>query len=910
MVHKVKGSITVFLSLILVMVLALIGTLLDAARINMASSYSYRALVSAIDTEFTKYCSELYEDYHIYMLGNGHSLSNVSGEEFINSMTKYLMYSFDSDSNLSMLHTSFGIKATDLLELSVDNCNVDSITKLTDYNGVIFQDQVAQYMKYYVAGEAAESILGKLNLLNQSKETMTIIRKKNEVDEKVAKVDKSILKLMQEVEGITFKNNQLQVTKEYTIKVQNSFAKKFCTTEVKPRTVSIDHEVVWDSLRNQYINPVEKLKAMKQKLEDFSKVSEEITILEGEIEEIDKKIDELKNPPATSTPTVTETPMPTPTATQSATATPTPTESPKPSEEMVNQQIKELEDTKKEKEEQLSKKKDEQKSYLPKVREEAASLYDQADNVRNHTIQAINQIDCLNNEKTEGLNALTSFDSDLKNSKDKIDSETYEGLQKDYKETKEYMSQIDENGKDTSVVGTVVNMRPTLCSNKAILDETTKLMDTARGVPETQVEEMKNQISALITKYDNYSIKELRFDYSTLTVHENTESPLTSFGSLVNTGLLELVVDDTSKLSNVQLDSSKLVSNTCGNQQIDTKKDEKSSNDMAEKVAKGDAANSGISDSLKGYEDNCESANVTDSGVNDIARKVLINEYGVTNFKNLMDDLNQGGVSIEKGSSGKKTSNKVNLKKEKTQEKKGKTKEEQKTDQTKSDKPTKIKYEQEYLAIGGYNELDNVKSIVMRTIFMRTAGNYIALLTNSKCRDSARATAKILVGFTGLTPLIILTTQLILIAWGFEEALVDTRALLDGNSIPIIKKAADFNIEYKDLLSISKETIRNKAKNYKQGKSKIIGLSYNDYLRIYLLMVPSDTLSYRMMDLIQENMKVRYDDQFQIMNGIFGTKVSLTATMPGKFLNIPFIKNTVGYDGAEAKVKVSTEYSY
>ncbi|MDO5291184.1 MAG: DUF5702 domain-containing protein [bacterium] len=869
MVHKVQGSITVFLSFILAIILALIGTLLDVARVDMAHSFSYRALVSAVDTEFTKYCSELYEDYHIYMLGNGHSLNDVSGEEFISSMTNYLMYSFDSDSDLTFLHTPLKVKGAEMLNLSVEDCKVDQTTSLADYDGKIFEDQVAQYMKYYVAGEAADGILEKLNLLQQSKDTMTVVRKKNELDEKVAKIDKSIMKLMQEVEGITFKNNSLVVTKDYTIKIQSSFAKKFCTTEVKPNNVGINHNVVWDSLKEQYINPVKKLNEIKDLLTKYTNSEPEIQQLQDQIDELNKQIDALENPVATTAP-------PTPIAASSIpTPSTTPIITPGPDNEEIKGQIAKLKEQVKEKETEKKNKEQEQKKFLPDVRKEAGILYEQAEGVLTHTRQAIKEIDNVYAAKQESMSSIKDFESVLNNSKDKVGKDTYKGLQDDFNDTKDYVDQLDEDGYDNSVVGNALNMKSALDTNSKILESTVTISDQAKSLSVNKVEDVKNLVEQLISQYDAYSIKSLHFDYSTLTVQENSESPLTAFKSLVDGGLLELVLDDTDKLSDTTLNKSSLVSKNVCIDSPDTNKDETENNKLTDNLGEGEPGNSGVSDSLKGYEDNCESANVTNSSTNDVARKVLINEYGVTSFLNLMNDL-----------------------------------QEDKSKDTKGQKETKIKYEQEYLAIGSYNEKDNVKSIVMRTIFMRTAVNYISLLTNSKCRAQAKETATLLVGFTGLAPLVLLTSQLILIAWGFEEALVDTRALLDGKSVAFLKQASQFSVEYKDLLLINKEIIKKKASKYSDTSKSLVSLSYNDYLRIYMLMVPSDTLSYRMMDLIQENMRLRYDDQFRLLNGIFGTRISLTVNMPGKFLNIPFIKDFSGYDGSSATIKVSTDYSY
>ena len=268
--HKVKGSITVFLCLIMVLIVSILGSSIDLARIYVADGYSYRALNSAVDTVFTNYCEELYEEYHLFLLMNNKELESLSGEEFVETMSEYLYDTFSPDSDVTLGNAKITVQGTDMMDIQIEECQLVDTTTLLDYDSTIFQHQVQEYMKYEVVEGVAEEILQKLNGMDKSKKTMTVLRKKMVVEEKVSKIDKKILQLMQEVEGLTVTKSGLKITKQGLIAMQDSFAKKFCTVEVRPSTVNIRHNVVWDSVSGHYTNPITLLQSMKAAYENIT----------------------------------------------------------------------------------------------------------------------------------------------------------------------------------------------------------------------------------------------------------------------------------------------------------------------------------------------------------------------------------------------------------------------------------------------------------------------------------------------------------------------------------------------------------------------------------------------------------------------------------------------------------------
>lgn len=100
-----------------------------------------------------------------------------------------------------------------------------------------------------------------------------------------------------------------------------------------------------------------------------------------------------------------------------------------------------------------------------------------------------------------------------------------------------------------------------------------------------------------------------------------------------------------------------------------------------------------------------------------------------------------------------------------------------------------------------------------------------------------------------------LLTTLILGAWAFAEAAVDVRLLLDGKKVELIKKSGDWNISLLDLFT------GNLSGSGKGGA----GLSYQDYLSIFLGLMNRDMKVARSLDIVEMDLRqTAGNEQFRI----------------------------------------------
>ena len=844
----------------MVLIMSFIGSMLDLARVNMAEAYAYRGLVSAVDAQFSNYCAELYDDYHIFMLNKNMNVNNMSGEQFANSVAEYLLYSFEPDYNIAIGSKELTVKTVDLLGLQLEDCSLTEETGLLDYNGELFQDQVAQYMKYEVASDTAEALLSKLKIMEESKKSMEVIRKKSEMEEKVAKLDKKILSLMTKVEGISFKNSCVEVNRQGNIVIKPSFAKKFCTTEVTPSKVGIQHNVVWDSLQEAYINPLELIQNCIDSLESYIRYDElekEVTVLRERIKVVKQQIDQLLKEPKVDIKKIEE----------------------------LTKELEQLQEEWKEKKKELEKLENIlSKEVYKQVMTDGEKLCEEAKLILQHTQDAILIINQIQGLKSECISDMNEFEVFFQGKKGEINESVYEGMEEEFQDLKAYVMGTPGETNPTSVLTNIDEMKETLLNNVEALETTADLEPLITKKEGIAVYTLLEQLKVTKSAYARYGIQSLSFDYSTLELDAKVESPLDVFQSFIGKGLLELVLEDTSTLSKETLDSGSLVSSKYMKEHQDFSEEE--TDKLADQLKMEDRQGNSLGDSFAAYEDTYD-VDLESSTGNQMLRKVLINEYAISMFSQYEAKSKTGITWPVSDVQGNDVSKKEEEKKE-----------------------TVLSYEKEYLVQGNLNDYDNLSEIIMKTIFIRVAFNYLSLLGDANSRGLAQTTATALVGFTGFVPLITIIKQLILITWAFEEALVDVSGLLQGKEIPFLKNAKEFQVGYTDLLLCSKEMIQTKAKAIPDKGKGGIALSYEDYLRLYLFFMDKEILTYRMMDLIQCNMRKRYDSQFSLEDGIFAAKVKITCTLEAKFLNLPGISYLSGYQGETATIGVGTEYSY
>ena len=157
--------------------------------------------------------------------------------------------------------------------------------------------------------------------------------------------------------------------------------------------------------------------------------------------------------------------------------------------------------------------------------------------------------------------------------------------------------------------------------------------------------------------------------------------------------------------------------------------------------------------------------------------------------------------------------------------------------------------------------------------------------TNALFQSKSLATATAIAGFTGIAPLITGIQWLILTILAFEEACIDVTALIEGKKVPLIKSAANFKMKYGEICSVSHSFFKRKGKDYKKADKGAVSsdISYEQYLLLLELLVPKQKLKDRLIDIIQFDLRKRFNQTFEFRDCICATECNISYNIPYAF---------------------------
>lgn len=212
-----------------------------------------------------------------------------------------------------------------------------------------------------------------------------------------------------------------------------------------------------------------------------------------------------------------------------------------------------------------------------------------------------------------------------------------------------------------------------------------------------------------------------------------------------------------------------------------------------------------------------------------------------------------------------------------------------------------LKYEAEYILYGSNNDKDNLAKTSEKIILIRSGFNLISILRDSQKRNEAYSAALCIAGATGIPAVIRLVQFGIIAAWSSAESVVDMRNLLSGEKVSLIKNNSEWNLSLNNITGISNE--KNKSGNDS-------GLSYTDYLRFLLVTSDKADIAYRAMDVIELNMKNKYNSNFKMCECIAGANISVNYKIKRLFSVFGFVKNNGGGGASEFNFSINRSFKY
>lgn len=831
------ASITVFLSLVLLLILSLVMTVIEGTRQKTAMVFTERALITAMDSVLAGYYGPLMDEYHIFGLNLPYEEDLDKHDEISLRIQDYMSYTLNPGHGISGAGNSLYLFSNTLESVEVINS-----TGLLDYQGEIFINEVIEYMKYRSIGNVIEFFMDKASLLEQPGKISVLYEEKAELEEKLVAIDEAILALMKHIDGISTGRKGLIRAAGGKLKTEESFVKKILYGPVTMESVGINNEVVFLALKDNYIDPSEGFDIIADSFIRLDTVLETIEVLENRlainrqtVKEEQKAIEKLQEIPANSSETVDD------------------------YEETINKHILEIKD-------RISALDDEaenissdigsymaeKKKLIDTINSYGKNIYNLVSNCLASAEQALNKLEIIISTAEDAEPLIRSYEENLNNKKSELEVQIYDSLQEEFNEIKKYL--IDNsNGYD------FIRMKDILTVNCSVLSSCLDSLNHGYEAMSTEnYSRAKASFSCASNELPAYKTQGLNIDYSTLTAkEEDTPDYIEGMKDLIGKGIVSLVMDS-DIISDKKITNERLPSDV---EMILEEKEGFSFSKLLKNMTIG-AKESKTGDLFGSFGD-YSLGSLIGNGADEILERVLVLEYIKEHFYRF--------PTID--------------------------------DETEGRKPSALTYEMEYLLFGKTSDRGNLEAVIGRLLLIRTLLNFTTILACKEKWKEAKVIATSLVGFTGLPILVAITQGILMILLALASALIDVCALLTGKELPIIKK--DIDLEYIDILLLTRENIRKKAASYNDEK----GFSYNDYLILFLCLTNQRKLSYRMMDLVQENVNIRYETDISLQNCVFGYEAKVKYSIKPIFTSFTFMNKFINTGNSESHI-ITAECSY
>lgn len=277
-----RGSITIFLTLVFTSVLALVCVLLESVRISSAAAKAEGITYMGLDSCFAGYGRELFEEYGVLFLWNTES-------RFISNYEKVVNSNCDVNSGLK-------VKGMDIYGLRLKNVSVNEVQYCTDNDGEIFEKQVFSYMLHKLGADAINKLSEKAKVLSQGDKVSEFYNDITSCDEIFSKAENAVSDVKSEIESINrIEGNPIQDVSNIIAK-----SKELDSADDEQYILSLKEQIRveygnynrWSGQMGDSLKSIkENISVFKQCAQKAKSASEELSVkVEGYGEELDEDV--------------------------------------------------------------------------------------------------------------------------------------------------------------------------------------------------------------------------------------------------------------------------------------------------------------------------------------------------------------------------------------------------------------------------------------------------------------------------------------------------------------------------------------------------------------------------------------------------------------------------------------------
>lgn len=215
---KTEGSVTVFLSCILLLIIVLICTVIDGTRIQIAKMQAIRALRSATHSALASYDSGMAHEYGIF----SRESKDIKLREEIKSYALAALQPEEDIPRIGKIHQIIypkpPLQSFKIFDYQIDIARIQPTGRLVEHNTDYMKLQVLEYMKYRGPMLMIEPFLEKMELITKSAKTTRYVQEKMEVEHRASKVDDLYTELEKYIDGLKISKAGQIAYEDYFVK--------------------------------------------------------------------------------------------------------------------------------------------------------------------------------------------------------------------------------------------------------------------------------------------------------------------------------------------------------------------------------------------------------------------------------------------------------------------------------------------------------------------------------------------------------------------------------------------------------------------------------------------------------------------------------------------------------------------
>lgn len=248
---KKQGSITVFMSLVMLLIMSILCVQVQAVAINTGSYMVDKAHAAAQKAVMASYSKEIFDNYHIFTV-------DLEAEDMEGKLIDYVKASIEP---------AYGY--VDLTGMNyIDVTDID-FEKLTQQDGKLFIDEVVQYMKYHLGDDFSKEYLDKFTPFKNTDNVSEVVEKKKEIYDKALNVSSNILILMRYVDGIGVGKGEVKYDSKGNIKLEKYYAKILVQSNEDRNSLGINNEALYKLLKDKCYVITDEMKLLESEYLEY-----------------------------------------------------------------------------------------------------------------------------------------------------------------------------------------------------------------------------------------------------------------------------------------------------------------------------------------------------------------------------------------------------------------------------------------------------------------------------------------------------------------------------------------------------------------------------------------------------------------------------------------------------------------